>query len=73
MPTAKILWFSDARGFGFLQTTNSEKLFFHVSAWRGDEDDLRKDFKLSSSRARAVTADPVQSMCGQLVPQLAIR
>jgi hypothetical protein len=32
-------------------------------------DDLRKDFKLSSSRARAVTADPVQSMCGQLVPQ----
>ena len=36
MPTGKMKWFSDARGYGFIETGTGKDLFVHFSAIQQD-------------------------------------
>lgn len=36
MPTGKIRWFSDAKGYGFIDTGSGKDLFVHFSAIQQD-------------------------------------
>jgi CspA family cold shock protein len=36
MPTGKVKWFNDAKGYGFIQRENGEDVFVHFTAIQSD-------------------------------------
>ena len=54
MSTAKNKFYNQDRGFGFLRTDDGDQLFFHISAWQGDQEDIEEgaavQFEASNAR-----------------------
>jgi cold shock CspA family protein len=73
MSTGKINTWNSERGFGFLRTDDGDRIFFHISAWQGDQEDIEQgatvQFKMSNDRNGrpcAINVRPVDAAAAAL-------
>ena len=68
MSTAKNKFYNQDRGFGFLRTDDGDQLFFHISAWQGDQEDIEEGAAVQFEASNARDGRP--STCGRLTGPL---
>lgn len=57
MPTGKVKWFNDAKGYGFIETSEGKDIFVHFSA-------IEMDGYKSLAEGQAVVFEIVQGAKG---------
>ena len=57
MPTGKVKWFNDAKGYGFIETADGKDIFVHYSA-------IQMDGYKSLAEGQAVAFDIVDGAKG---------
>ncbi|MFQ5737068.1 MAG: cold-shock protein [Thermodesulfobacteriota bacterium] len=65
MPTGKVKWFNESKGFGFIEQDSGEDVFVHYSAIQGDG---FKTLKEGQSVEFEITQDAKGSKAVNVVP-----